>query len=92
MGTFLLVWNPDKWPWPETDFETIVALTESGQWVEGRWSVGIRKHGISRNDRAYLVRQHRDRGLVGIGGFTSGIYSDKHWDDSGRETTYADLS
>src|SRR5262245_50754507 len=47
---------------------------------------------ISPGDRAYLVRQHRDRGLVGSGEFTSEIYEDDHWDGSGRETTYADLA
>ena len=92
MGTSLLVWNPDNWPWPETDFETTVALTESGQQVDGRWSVGIRRRGIIPGDRAYLLRQHRERGLVGSGEFTSSIYSDEHWDGSGRETTYADLA
>jgi 5-methylcytosine-specific restriction protein A len=92
VATFLLVWNPDNWPWPDSDYATTVALTDAGERVEGRWSVGIRRHGISPRDRAYLVRQHRDRGLVGSGQFTSEIYDDEHWDGSGRETTYADLA
>jgi 5-methylcytosine-specific restriction protein A len=90
--TFLLVWNPDNWPWPDSDFDTTVALTDAGRRVDGRWSVGIRRQGIEPGDRAYLVRQHRDRGLVGSGEFTSDIYYDQHWDDSGRLTTYADLA
>jgi 5-methylcytosine-specific restriction enzyme A len=92
VATFLLVWNPDNWPWPDSDYDSTVALTDAGHSVHGRWSVGIRRQGIVRGDRAYLVRQHRDRGLVGSGEFSSKIYEDEHWDGSGRDTTYADLT
>jgi hypothetical protein len=92
VATFLLVWNPDSWPWPDSDYESTVAATDAGRATPGRWSVGRRRHGIVRGDRAYLVRQHRDRGLVGGGEFTSEIYEDEHWNQSGRNTTYADLS
>jgi hypothetical protein len=91
VATFLLAWNPKDWPWPDGDYTATVTLTDAGRRVKGRWSVGLRRQGISRGDRAYLFRQHRDRGLVGTGQFTSEIYWDEHWDESGRDTTYADL-
>jgi 5-methylcytosine-specific restriction protein A len=92
VATFLLVWNPDNWPWPGSDYETTVARTDAGERVAGRWSVGLRRYGLAPGDRAYLVRQRRDRGMVGSGEFTSEIYDDEHWDRSGRATTYADLT
>jgi 5-methylcytosine-specific restriction protein A len=91
VATFLLAWNPTNWRWPDGDYATTVARTETGDRVEDRWSVGIRRQGISPGDDAYLIRQHRDRGVLGSGQFTSDIYPDEHWDGSGRETTYADL-
>jgi 5-methylcytosine-specific restriction protein A len=53
--------------------------------------VGIRKHGIEPEDRAFLLRQHDTRGIVAAGTFTSEIYQDEHWDGSGRPTVYADV-
>jgi 5-methylcytosine-specific restriction enzyme A len=91
VATFLLMWNPDNWSWADSDYATTVTLTGAGRRVEDRWSVGLRRQGISAGDRAYLLRSHRDRGLVGSGQFTSEIYEDEHWDESGRDTRYADL-
>lgn len=91
METFILTWNPDRWPWPEDEYEEAVQSTASGGTEVGRWSVGIRKHGISIGDRAYLLRQSHERGIVASGQFVSEIYEDSHWDGSGRETTYADV-
>jgi 5-methylcytosine-specific restriction enzyme A len=92
MSTFLLTWNPDNWPWPEEDFAAAVAATGAGRRYADQWSVGARRHGVSRGDRAFLVRQKRDRGVVGSGFFTSSPYEDLHWDGSGRLTTYAKLA
>ncbi|WP_306205720.1 hypothetical protein [Actinoplanes sp. RD1] len=83
MATFLLTWNPGG-----------RGMSESGlvPGLRGRWGVGIRRTGIAPGDRAFLLRQHRQRGLVAAGRFTGGIYADEHWDGSGRVTTYADVA
>jgi 5-methylcytosine-specific restriction enzyme A len=91
MSTFLLTWNPDNWHWPQDDFDATVEATAAGRLCRDRWSVGIRKSGIESGDRALLVRQKRDRGIVGSAVFTSQIFDDFHWDNSGRLTGYAKL-
>ena len=42
-------------------------------------------------DRAMLLRQRRDRGLVASGWFTTQIYEDLHWDGTDRVTQFADI-
>jgi 5-methylcytosine-specific restriction enzyme A len=91
MSTFLITWNPDNWLWPQDEFDAAVEATAAGRPYPDRWSVGIRKSGINAGDRAFLVRQKRDRGIVGSAVFTSPIFEHPHWDNSGRLTTYADL-
>ena len=56
-----------------------------------RWSVAIRSGGISPGDRAFLLRQHRDRGVVASGYFVSGVEPGPHWDGSGRSSTFAQV-
>jgi 5-methylcytosine-specific restriction enzyme A len=85
MATFLLTWNPDGPGLPES---RLVA----GRRLAGRWGVGVRRSGISAGDRAFLLRQHRQRGIVAAGLFTGEIYPDEHWNGSGRVTTYADVA
>ncbi len=90
MPVFLLTWDPDGEGWPDPDYQAQVDGLAGNQHAD-RWSVAIRKSGISRGDRAFLMRQHHERGLVASGTFTGGIYTDQHWDGSGRLTTYAPI-
>jgi len=89
MNTFLLTWNPSRWPWPPDELDSDVRLTAVGQRVAGQWSVGARRGGIAIGDRAFLLRQHTERGIVASGVFTSEIFTAGHWSDSNMETTYA---
>lgn len=91
MATFVLTWNPDRWEWPSDEFERALRTTSGGRRERDRWSVGIRSGGIVIGDRAFLLRQRRDRGIVASGHFTSGVEVGPHWDGSGRETTYAQV-
>lgn len=88
---FILTWNPDRWTWPPEDHARAIQVTAAGGTVRDRYSVGRRTGGIQPGDRAMLLRQRRDRGLVASGVFTSELYADRHWDGSGRPTTYGDL-
>lgn len=65
--------------------------TEAGKSVSGNWSTGSRSSGIAPGDTAYLVRQHRERGIVAAGVFTSEIYDGVHWQDPEETAFYADL-
>lgn len=82
--------DPDKWFEPD-EAEMIKATASGGTWP-GTWSVGNRKYGIAVGDRALLIRQHRDRGIVASGRFTSEIYEDVHWNGEPDQTArYADV-
>ena len=59
--------------------------------MRDQWSVGLRTGGIQPGDRAMLLRQRHDRGLVASGVFTSELYVNQHWDGTGRPTRYGDL-
>lgn len=88
---FILTWNPDRWTWPPEDYARAIQITAAGGVARDQWSVGLRTGGIQPGDRAMLLRQRRDRGLVASGVFTSELYADRHWDGSGRPTRYGDL-
>jgi 5-methylcytosine-specific restriction enzyme A len=92
MSVFILTWNPDRWHWDEVDYQKEVRTTSRGRRTRGGWSTGGRIGGVSPGDRAFLLRQHRDRGVVASGDFTSQIYQDAHWDGSGRLANFADIS
>jgi 5-methylcytosine-specific restriction protein A len=91
MATFILTWNPDQWPFDEDDYQRAVESTAAGHLTKDAWSVGNRLGGINLGDRAFLLRQHRDRGIVASGEFTSEVYQDRHWDASDRDANYADV-
>jgi 5-methylcytosine-specific restriction enzyme A len=92
--TFILTWNPTIYGWDELEagYDQAIQVTAGGQpWYED-WTVGVRTGGISPGDRAYLLRQHQDRGLIGSGTFTSPVRSGPHWDGSGRSAHLADIA
>jgi 5-methylcytosine-specific restriction protein A len=78
--TFILTWNPDKYLWAEHGYERAVQITTAGAPWHESWSLGVRSGGINVGDRAFLLRQRRDRGLVASGVFTSSLEVDEHWD------------
>jgi 5-methylcytosine-specific restriction protein A len=91
MATFILTWNPDAWTMDPGEEGGLIATTASGGVVDGRWSVGVRQGGIHSGDQAFLLRQHRERGIVSVGEFTSEVYQDTHWDGTGRDANYASV-
>jgi hypothetical protein len=90
--SFILTWNPDRWTWPADELAEAIRVTAAGgSWPES-WSVGARKRGITPGDRAFLLRQGRDRrGMVASGVFISGVEADEHWDGSGRPSVSAQV-
>ena len=81
MATYILTWNPSRWPWPEQDYAREVRLTASGHLYSSRWSCGNRKT-IIPGDRLFLMRQGSDRGLISAGYARSESFFDTHWDDT----------
>lgn len=81
MPTYLLTWNPRRWPWADTDYRKEVAATKGGRLFPSQWSVGKTKR-IVPGDRLFLVRQDTDRGIIGSGYATTEVFEDAHWDKS----------
>ena len=77
MATYLLNWNPLKWPWD--DLSEMSRETRSGRTVDEPWSTGRSKR-ILPGDRVFLIRQHVEpRGIMASGRATSGWYEEGHW-------------
>lgn len=93
MATFLFIWNPTNASYPPGDYARDVATTERGGVVEGRWSVGSRRGGLRRGDRAFLLRQHVDRGIVASGRLVDGeVFVDRHFADPTRLKAYTRIT
>jgi 5-methylcytosine-specific restriction enzyme A len=82
MTTYLLTWNPAKWPWPELP-DCIQEFEATGHRLE-RWSCG-RNRKIVEGDRVFLLRQGLEpRGIVGSGRVATDVFDDWHWDEAKR--------
>ncbi len=82
MTTYLLTWNPAKWPWD--DLEACVREIQTTGHHLDRWSCG-RNRKIVEGDRLFLIRQGKEpRGMVGSGWAASIVFDDQHWDDTKR--------
>jgi hypothetical protein len=78
VATYLLTWNPNKWPWE--DLNDAIALTRSGKQYRARWNVHAHKQ-ITAGDRVFLLRQRSPpKGVVASGVIVNGPYLGKHWD------------
>ena len=84
MATFILTWNPDAWTDGDDWIADNAGVATASEPVAGAYSTGVRRQGIVAGDRAMLLRQRRDRGIVASGYFTTEIYDDEHWDGTGR--------
>lgn len=87
MQTFLLTWNPRKWPWSELDTECEQARRQG--FLDSRWSCGRSKRPRA-GDRVFLLRQGLEpRGIVASGFVTSdGAFTGAHFTDEGRSSLY----
>jgi len=82
MSTYLLTWNPAKWPWDDLT-DCIQQIRKTGHYRE-RWSCG-RNRRIVEGDRVFLLRQGLEpRGIVGSGRVVSEVFDDWHWDEAKR--------
>jgi hypothetical protein len=91
--TFLLIWDATDAGFPPDNYRADIAATCAGRQVRGRWSFGSRRCGTAPGDRVFLLRQRRDRGIVGSGRLADGtIFPGPHWTGApGRNTWYAEV-
>ena len=90
-NTFMLTWNPTKWEWSDADYAKDLKRIAAGKIFSEPWSTGSRRSGIVPGDRAFLLRQHSERGIIASGVFTSEVYKDFHFDNSGSDANYAKI-
>lgn len=77
MSTYLLTWNPHKWPWSNIVSDTRRCQLEG--YLDERWRCGRNKR-IQPGDRVFLLRQGKEpRGLIASGKATSHVFEDLHW-------------
>ena len=91
--TWLLVWNPGRWPWKNLD-ERIDRVANGGDFVEP-WSVGVTKR-IKPGDRLFLIKLGAEpRGIIGSGWAKSSPEPSPHWDPAqqakGKTALYVDF-
>jgi hypothetical protein len=82
MATYLLTWNPARWPWDNLA-EQIAECKREGH-VDDSWSCGGTRK-IVTGDRVFLMRQGQGkRGIMASGWATSDVWEDRHWDAAKR--------
>ena len=93
MTTFLLIWDASDTGYPPANLAADITATAAGRPVPGRWSFGSRRRGTAPGDRVFLLRQHRQRGIVGSGTLADGIvFPAPHWQGHhGRHTYYVEV-
>jgi 5-methylcytosine-specific restriction protein A len=90
MVTYLLVWNPNRWPW--ADLPEVVKRVGRGEPVIRRWSCGSNKR-IVIGDRVFLMRLGREpRGIFASGAVVDEPFEAVHWQPEkaklGRKARY----
>jgi 5-methylcytosine-specific restriction protein A len=82
MATYLLTWNPDRWPWIDLQ-ECIDDIKTQGYHLD-TWSCGVTKR-IIPDDRVFLIKLGKEpRGIVASGWATSEVYEDTHWNKAAK--------
>jgi dynein-related subfamily AAA family protein len=77
-STYLLSWNPTKWPWPNLD-DAVAEVRDKGH-HDTEWTCGNTRN-LPAGSRFYLIRLGDDpKGLVGSGVTLSAPYEGRHWD------------
>jgi hypothetical protein len=93
LTTFLLIWDASDTGYPPANLAADIAATAAGRLVPGRWTFGSRRGGTAAGDRVFLLRQHRERGIVAGGTLADGvIFPAAHWQGHpARSTFYAEV-
>lgn len=92
MPATFLTWNPTRSAPPGPNWVADARTTQSGEPVEGSWSVG-RHVNIPVGRRVFMLRQGAGpRGIVAAGITLTTPYPDKHFDEVGKTANYVDVS
>ena len=88
MATYLLTWNPHKWPWK--NFEAAYRSIRQVGYLDSGWSCGVTRR-IKEGDRLFLLRQGIEpKGILAAGIATSIPYEAAHFTEKGKTALYID--
>lgn len=94
MTTYLLTWNPNRWPW--TDLHDNIKEIKNQGFHLDTWSCGVTKK-IEPDDRVFLIKLGKEepRGIIASGWATSHFFEEEHWDDdqalAGKTALYIEV-
>jgi len=91
MATYLLIWNPEFYPW-DNIADAAQEIKKRGV-LAGSWSTGSRKS-IQKGDRLFLIRLGKEpKGIMASGWAASDVYPDKNWNNNQpqKEVLYVDI-
>ena len=90
MPAYLLIWNPDEWPWPEIAQQA--RRVREGQPVLMDWSSGVRKKVLPEGSKLFLMKKGKPpRGIIAAGRSIGPLHSQPHWGDPTKDTLYVPL-
>lgn len=84
MKSWLLTWNPKRWPWSEGlySFEEMKQEFDQLGFTISKWTCGVTKS-IQEGDKVYLIRLGTEpRGIIARGIALSQVFSGTHWNAS----------
>ncbi|MGR6090407.1 HNH endonuclease [Brevibacterium sp. CSND-B09] len=92
-ASYMLLWNPDYFFWPEDERLETLASIEAGEPAEAQWSMSANHRHVQVGDRVYLRKTGQgDRGIVAAGWVQGEVIMQPHWDGSARAATYVPIS
>lgn len=78
MSTFLFIWNPKRWNWP--DLANQIQELKEGKIVKRNWSTGGKVNGLKDGDRFLMMKLGEEpKGIIGYGTFDN-LRPELHWD------------
>lgn len=83
MNTWLLTWNPNRWPWdfPVYDRREASWETENYGFSFIKWTCGVNKS-IKTGDRVFLIKLGAEpRGIIASGKAVTDVFSGTHYDE-----------
>lgn len=86
MNTYLLTWNPNKYPW--TNFKKEISEFKKTGKLFKDWSCGITKS-VQKGDRFFHMRLGKEpKGIFASGFALSEVYQREHWDNKDESANY----
>lgn len=93
VSTYMLLWNPDRYAWPDADRLDILLGVLDGEPAMERWSIHANHTKVAVGDRVFLRKSGTPpRGIIASGTVAGPPVPDAHWGDAGSSSArYIDI-